>query len=119
MVKQRFRRQKIATRLLDQLKVDEHDPMVGILSSHPAAICAVLRTFGRGIESVDLAVARERAHAIAKSSPVSYVRTATLHGSLHGDKDCVSILTADTNSWVDHAEPLEALAAVRQRVDWP
>lgn len=64
---------------------------------------------------------REHAQAIMAASPVNYVKTAKPKGSLfeEGDQGGV-ICCADTHFWVDHAEPLAALAAVRERgVEWP
>lgn len=62
---------------------------------------------------------QEHAAGIMAASPVSYVRNAALKGSLFGKGDD-AVCCADTGFWVDHAEPLEALAAVRERgVEWP
>lgn len=55
-----------------------------------------------------------------KSSPISYLRAARLQGNLSspedtdGDGSC-----ADTSFLFDHTEPLEALAVVRETLDWP
>ncbi|MCJ1476724.1 hypothetical protein MMC13_005392 [Lambiella insularis] len=116
-----YRRRGLATQLLQKVRKGEDDAAVGILSSHPAAILATLRAFGRGIEDVDLGMTREHAHAIMQSSPVPYVKTAQLHGSLFGDEVTDgAVASADTGFWVDHGEPLEVLEAVRARgVGWP
>ena len=66
-------------------------------------------------------MAREHAQAIMAASPVNYVKSAKPKGSLFekGREDGV-VCCADTAFWVDHAEPLAALAAVKERdVQWP
>lgn len=106
--------------LLLKLREDKNDRGFGLLSSHPAAILATLRAFGREIEEVDLKMAREHARAIMDSSPVSYIKEAVLRGDLfetHGQDNIVCC--AYTNFWVDHSEPLEVLQAVKARgTDW-
>ncbi|KAK4947922.1 hypothetical protein LTR10_013430 [Elasticomyces elasticus] len=113
-----FRRQGLATRLLLHVRQDE-DAFYGMLSSHPAAILAFLRACGGGLEKSDLTVAAEHAKVVMQSSPVRYVRTATLRGSLFDDNSASgAVCCADTNFWVDHKEPDEVLEAVRER-GWP
>ena len=90
------------------------------LSSHPAAICAALRAFGRGIEGVDLDIVKE-ARGILDASPVQYVKNARMKGSLFqkGSSDG-SVCCAGTSFCVDQAEPLAALAAIKERgIEWP
>jgi len=117
----KYRRHRLATGLLLKLREGKNDRGFGILSSHPAAILAALRAFGRGIEEVDLKMAREHARAIMDCSPVGYVKEAVLRGGLfktHGEDNVVCC--AYTNFWVDHTEPLEVLQAVKARgIDWP
>ena len=62
---------------------------------------------------------KENARSIIEASPVGYVRDAKLRGSLFetGDEhDLVS--NVDTGFFVDHGEPLEALARARKSTDW-
>lgn len=55
-----------------------------------------------------------------KESPISYVKEAEIHGSLFDSEDTSgAISSVNTNFFVDHTEPLEALAEVRERLDWP
>jgi len=55
-----------------------------------------------------------------KASPVSYVRNAKLQGQLFNPKDaCGLVSSVDTAFYVDHEEPLEALAWVRESMEWP
>ena len=107
--------------LLLKLREGKDDRGFGILSSHPAAILAALRAFGRGIEEVDLSMTRSHARAIMDCSPVAYVKEAVLKGRLfEKDADENVVCCADTKFWVDHTEPLEALQAVKERgVSWP
>lgn len=120
-VSNKFRNQGIAKKLLEALRQDEC--CVGILSSHPFAILATLRVFGRGPADVDLETTKYHARAVMKSCPVGYVKEAKLRGSLFEDEASVkdrAISCADTEFWVDHQEPLEALEIVRERgIVWP
>jgi GNAT superfamily N-acetyltransferase len=119
LVHHKFRRQGLATKLLQKLRQPD-DWGFGILSSHPAAIRATMRSFGRGLEEVNLETIKQYAADIMLSSPVGYVRTAKLHGSLFGSLEGSAVSTANTNFFVDHAEPLEALALVREEgLAWP
>ncbi|KAJ5894754.1 hypothetical protein N7495_006445 [Penicillium taxi] len=116
-----FRGQGLATKLLTNLREGEQDRGFGLLSSHPAAILAALRAFGRGPEEVDLTMTQEHAASIMASSPIKYVRTARLHGSIFDDNTHDGTVScADTQFWVDHEEPLETLASVRANgIVWP
>jgi GNAT superfamily N-acetyltransferase len=116
-----YRGQKLATRILRELRegVGERGDL-GILSSHPAAIMAALSAWGRGVEEVDLGVVKERAKGVMAASPVGYVREAVLKGTLFGQDEAEGVCCADTGFWVDHGEPMAALAAVKERgVAWP
>ena len=97
-----------------------------ILSSHPAAIMAALRAWGRGIEAVDIHFAKNHAAGIMAASPVAYVRDEKLKGRkfvIHDhDNEDGAVCCADTKFWVDHAEPLTVLAEVKanRNMDvWP
>ncbi|KAF2711662.1 hypothetical protein K504DRAFT_500317 [Pleomassaria siparia CBS 279.74] len=115
-------------RILRNIREDE-DRTFGILSSHPAAIMATLRAFGRGIENFDFSFAKLHGRGLMASSPVMYVKTATLKGTAFSNErktedeqsvreDC--ICCAFTDFWVDHKEPLEALRSVEEEgVHWP
>jgi hypothetical protein len=109
------------SQILIELGKGENDSGFGILSSHPAAVMAALRAFGRGLEEVNLEMVREHARGIMDSSPVAYVRNAKLRGSLFGaEEEGGVVCCADTGFFVDHAEPLAALEAVKNRgVKWP
>jgi hypothetical protein len=57
---------------------------------------------------------------IMKSSPISYIRDAELRGSLFNPEDVDGLVSCvATNFFVDHTEPLEALAWVRENTNWP
>ena len=55
-----------------------------------------------------------------EASPISYVKDAELRGSVFDPGD-TSGLVSSVNSgfFVDHNEPLEALAWVRGEMEWP
>lgn len=55
-----------------------------------------------------------------KASPISYVKDAKLRGSLFNPEDVSGLVASvETGFWVDHTEPLEALAWARRTIDWP
>lgn len=115
-VSKKYRNQGIAKRLLENLRGDGCG--FGILSSHPFAILAVLRVFGRGSTHRDIMLEMGKAHArsILHSCPVRYVKEAELHGSLfEEDVNDRTVSCADTNFWVDHEEPLEALKIITEK----
>ncbi len=55
-----------------------------------------------------------------EASPIRYVRNAKLRGSLfHPDDASEVVSSVDTDFWVDHTEPVAALARARRTADWP
>lgn len=55
-----------------------------------------------------------------KNSPVRYVRDAKLRGTLFDSQDTSGIVSGvDTEFLVGHEEPPEALAWVRESMEWP
>lgn len=57
---------------------------------------------------------------IMKASPIRYVKEAKLSGSLFNPEDASGIVSSvDTSFWIDHTEPLEALARAREVMEWP
>jgi hypothetical protein len=79
-----------------------------------------LRTFGCGLEAVDLSIKKTLASKIMDTSPVEYVRTAKFHGSLFDDKLSDGAMSrTDIDFFVDHAEPDGALDTTLSRgVKW-
>lgn len=80
------------------------------------------------IENISLNFIRDHAEGIIKSSPIGYIKGAELRGSLFNDPKAAvggtdndgTVSCVDTAFFVDHTEPLEALARVRERgIDWP
>ena len=63
----------------------------------------------------------KNAKQIVSASPVAYVKDAQLRGSCFDSEHKVSglVSSAFTNFYVDHDEPLAALAEVREYMDWP
>lgn len=71
------------------------------------------------INTVRLDFIKELAEKIMKSSPIRYVKDAKLGGSLLNPEDASGLgSSVDTGFWVDHTEPLEALAWARDVLDW-
>jgi hypothetical protein len=104
-------------RVLHEGEVDDY---YGVLSSHPFTICAVSRAFGCGVERVDLPTIKAEAKMVTRSSPIRYVREASLHGSLLEPARGGAVSCSDTGFYVDHAEPLEALEALHMKgTSWP
>lgn len=92
----------------------------GILSSHCFAILTTLRALGHHLEEVHLSITKAHATDIMNSSLVGYVRTAKLCGALfEDDANNSTVSCAETQFFVDHTEPLEALAAVHKSISWP
>ncbi|KAF2280959.1 uncharacterized protein EI97DRAFT_497676 [Westerdykella ornata] len=109
----------LATGLLKQLKVDGDD-VYGIASCHPAHILAFAKAFGSCIHTVSLDFIKQNAASIMKTSPVEYIRDAKLRGSLFDPSDKTGLVSGiDTRFFVDHKEPLEALAWVKKNREWP
>ena len=118
-VSSKHRSQGIAKKLLEALRQNERG--FGILSSHPFAILAVLRVFGRGPKDVDLEMTKRHARAVMATCPVGYVKKAKLRGALFdGDGKDGTVSCADTQFWVDHKEPLQALKSIKEKgFVWP
>lgn len=54
------------------------------------------------------------------TSPVPYIRDAELCGIIFDGKDTTGIVSGvNTKFFVDHKEPLKALAVVEKKWDWP
>ncbi|TIA62783.1 hypothetical protein D6C77_02543 [Aureobasidium pullulans] len=113
--------EKQGRRLLIKLSEDNDDSAVGILSSHPFAIAAVLRALGKRLRQTNECVGNSQIKTIMASCPVDYVRTARLRGSaFESNVDDGTISCADTKFFVDHAEPHAALDALRDKgIKWP
>jgi hypothetical protein len=55
-----------------------------------------------------------------EASPIGYVKDAKLRGSVFTPSDTSGLVSSvDSGFFVDHAEPLEALAWVRGEMEWP
>lgn len=108
------------------------------MSSHPAACLAAAKAFGStraydrlyqksdtdvwigGISTVAVDFIRDNAEAIMKTSPIGYVKDAQLRGSLFDREDTSgAVSSVYTHFFVNHTEPLEALAWVREGMEWP
>ena len=68
---------------------------------------------------VDLDFIRTYAAAVMQCSPVSYLKGAQLHGQLF-EELCTdgAVSLADTNYYVDHAEPLEVFRSYLSAEKW-
>ncbi|OKL55297.1 hypothetical protein UA08_09425 [Talaromyces atroroseus] len=114
-----YRERGLAVGLLNQLRQDDDD-FYGIMSSHPAACLAAAKVFSNGINAVNLDTIREFAEPIMRTSPIDYVRDAPLAGRAFDAEDKSGLGSAvHTQFFVDHGEPLQALAWVREVMDWP
>ncbi|PPQ90489.1 hypothetical protein CVT25_014772 [Psilocybe cyanescens] len=117
-----MRKRYIATSLLQMLKshpLFHGISAIGLASSHPAGCHALTKYTDFAIESIDISFCRQYAKSILQGSPVEYVREMSLRGSLFEDT-CTSgaVSSVFTNFYVDHAEPLEALAVYKAREQW-
>ncbi|KAF9729848.1 hypothetical protein PMIN01_11781 [Paraphaeosphaeria minitans] len=119
VVHHEYRERGLAAGLLDEIKLDGDDAY-GIMSSHPAACLAASRAYKRPIDTASLEFMRDNAQSIMQVSPVGYVREAKLRGKLFESENSKGLVSSvDTGFFVDHDEPLEALAWVRESMDWP
>ncbi len=54
------------------------------------------------------------------ASPVTYVKNAKLRGTVFDPGDTSGLVSSvDSGFFVDHNEPLEALAWLREDMEWP
>ncbi|KAF2453011.1 hypothetical protein BDY21DRAFT_417402 [Lineolata rhizophorae] len=114
-----YRERGLASGLLNKIKLDGDDAY-GLISSHPAACLAASKAFRSSINTVSLDFMKDHAESIMKASPEGYVRDAKLRGKLFDPKDDNGLVSSvDTEFDVDHEEPLEALAWVRESMEWP
>lgn len=135
VVHQDYRERGLAVGLLNQLRHDNND-IYGLMSSHPAACLAAAKAFGSkristsfinptlniagSINTVRLEFIKEHAEEIMRASPIRYVKDAKVCGSLFNPEDTSGLVSSvDTGFWVNHTEPLEALAWAKDIVDWP
>ncbi|KAK1467994.1 hypothetical protein CABS03_15039 [Colletotrichum abscissum] len=136
VVHSNYREQRLATTLLLNL-IDDDDDVLGIMSSHPAACKALAKAIG-GMDQTPLAnllltsyedirfsdvsmdYARDHAADVLKASPIVYVREAQLCGRLFNSDDASGMVSGvNSKFYVDHAEPLEALAWFQEDGNWP
>ena len=72
------------------------------------------------IDTIRLNFIEEHAEGIMKASPIRYIKDAKLRGNVFDPKDASGLVSSvDTGFWVDHTEPLEALAWTREMLNWP
>ncbi|KND91832.1 hypothetical protein TOPH_03363, partial [Tolypocladium ophioglossoides CBS 100239] len=115
-----YRERRLATTLLLAL-LENDDDIFGIMSSHPAACKALAKAFGNFVfPHVPLDFARQHAADVMAGSPVSYIKGAKLCGSLFHPGDTTGLRCGvDSDFFVDHTEPLEALAWFKEMGEWP
>ncbi|KIW39876.1 uncharacterized protein PV06_08448 [Exophiala oligosperma] len=119
VVHTKFRGRSLAVSLVNFLRQPD-DNIYGIMSSHPLACLAAAKAFRSGINSLSSEFIRDHASNVMKLSPVDYIQTARLRGSLFDERDSTgAVSSVFTNFFVDHAEPLRALDLVRKNLHWP
>ncbi|KAF8161879.1 hypothetical protein BJ912DRAFT_1007016 [Pholiota molesta] len=116
------RKKYIATQLLQMLKdvpFFRGINAIGLVSSHPAACHAICKYSSTTIYGIDLEFCRVNARDILRHSPVAYVKEMELRGTLFEDKPLEgTVSTVFTNFFVDHREPLAALASYKVKGKW-
>ncbi|KAL2024559.1 hypothetical protein VTK56DRAFT_7602 [Thermocarpiscus australiensis] len=124
VVHREYRRRRLATRLLEKLR-DVDDEIFGIMSSHPAACIAASKACSDvAFEKTPIGFVQACAKDVMAESPITYVKEAKLRGRIFDPDSTGSdarglISGADTGFFVDHREPLDALAWIRERGVWP
>ncbi|KAK8066834.1 Acyl-CoA N-acyltransferase [Apiospora hydei] len=72
------------------------------------------------IEKVSLDFIRQNAALITKASPIPYIKSTKLSGELFDVGETNGLKSGvDTDFFVDHEEPQEALAEIRKDWKWP
>ncbi|KAI1343673.1 hypothetical protein F5Y15DRAFT_173699 [Xylariaceae sp. FL0016] len=118
VVAEEYRGQGLAQTLLRALRADDID-IYGIASSHPYACRAAVKSFTGPTENISLQFVVQEAGRIMKASPIAYIRDAQLSGSLfHPEDDTGLVSGVNTNFFVDHIEPLEALHDLQENGLW-
>jgi len=104
------RRRGIATVMLGCLKRDDHTAF-GLASSHPAACLTVCKVARTPIQHIDFTFIKSHAALVLKASPVDYIKSAQLRGTLFEDNpiDPTAVSSVFTEFYVNHNEPLEVL----------
>jgi hypothetical protein len=79
---------------------------------------AATRAFSHGIEHLNFDLAKKYGKGIMAASPVDYVKSARLNGSIF--EKFYDVCYAFTDFWIDHKEPSDVLAsAVKNGRGWP
>ncbi|KIJ09193.1 hypothetical protein PAXINDRAFT_17716 [Paxillus involutus ATCC 200175] len=91
----------------------------GLVSSHPAACKALAKLTRTDLSAIDVEFIQQRAKHILESTPIEYLKSAELHGSLfeHKPADASVVSSVFTQFYVDHDEPLQALKEYEGQ--WP
>ncbi|KAF2433255.1 hypothetical protein EJ08DRAFT_96851 [Tothia fuscella] len=118
VVHSEFRGQRLSLRLLEALK-EPRFTCYGILSSHPYACLAAIRSFaGCDMANYDPGDTAQYKRTILESSPIPYIRDAEFNNdTIQKGNDSIKEETcsAFTRFYVDHGEPQEALRSVQGR----
>ncbi|KAJ7596198.1 hypothetical protein C8J56DRAFT_1160405 [Mycena floridula] len=122
VVRSNHRRKGIATLLLGLLPSDGLK-LFGIASGHPAALLALIRAKCPGVDirDLDMLLMAEMLPGILSTSPVEYLKSAKLCGSLFDEEDTLGTICAlDTRFFVNQDEALQALREFEKtRGTWP
>ncbi|KAL2282158.1 hypothetical protein FJTKL_11196, partial [Diaporthe vaccinii] len=115
-----YRERRLASSLLSTL-IDNDDDILGIMSSHPAACKALVKAVGElRFAEIPLDFAATHAVGVMSASPVSYIKDAKVCGRLFDAQDTSGMICGvDSNFYVDHAEPQEALLEFQADGNWP
>lgn len=120
VVSKDYRERGLATGLLRVLRADNCHDIYGIMSSHPAACLAAAKAFSTTVEKVSLDFISKNAHGVMRESPIPYIRDAQLCGTIFDDNDSTDLVTGvNTEFFVDHEKPMQALKTIRESLQWP
>ncbi len=76
-----------------------------------------MNAFSDGIDKTNLQFIHDHAARILEASPVGYLKQAKLRGSCFDSDSDGTISCVDTQFFVDHTEPLQALEIAEE--GWP
>ncbi|KAM0745279.1 hypothetical protein ACQRIT_000663 [Beauveria bassiana] len=120
VVSKDYRERGLATGLLRVLRADNCHDIYGIMSSHPAACLAAATAFSTTVEKVSLDFISKNAQGVMRESPIPYIRDAKLCGTIFDDNDSTGLVSGvNTEFFVDHEKPMQALKIIRESLQWP
>ena len=110
------RHRGIARSILNEL-IEAKDPKaVGIASSHPHGILALQKAT---ISSFDLDFIKKYVRHAFTTCNIEYLIGKNLVGKLFGNESDETVALVDSEFYIDHTKPVQALANLPSYIYWP